>query len=81
MLKLTITIEGATDTDVEVALEEVLRLVAVGNLHGHNRNESGAFLFTTEDVESSELVPERDAEGHPMTDAEYAQAQAEGRAA
>lgn len=43
--EFTITVTGESQSDVEIALEEVLRLVREGYLHGHNSNETGEFFL------------------------------------
>jgi hypothetical protein len=53
-MKLTSTIEGQTTSDLEVALEEVHRLIAEGNTSGFNRNDTGRFEFS---IEGSEDAP------------------------
>ena len=45
MLELTITIKGKDTADLEVALEEVTRLVGEGYTSGHNANDTGRFDF------------------------------------
>lgn len=47
--RITITLRGNNDGDLESALDEVLRLLREGYQSGHNSNESGAFYFTTTD--------------------------------
>lgn len=47
MKTFTITVEGKTESDIEVAIEEVLRLVKNG-WSGFNSNEDGSFEFSSE---------------------------------
>ena len=44
-LELTVQIRGETESDLEYALEEVLRLVREGYNHGFNSNDTGEFNF------------------------------------
>ena len=46
--RLTITIEGRDDGDMEYALDEILKLVQDGNTSGFNSNDTGAFRFVTD---------------------------------
>lgn len=50
-LNVTIEASGKTQGDLELALEEALRLIREGNNQGFNRNEDGSFHF---DVEGEE---------------------------
>ncbi len=43
--RLTVTIEGVDDGDIEMALGEVKRLVGEGYTSGFNDNETGAYNF------------------------------------
>lgn len=45
MLKGTITFEGKTNEDIELAIEEALRVIKNGNSSGFNSNEDGEFSF------------------------------------
>lgn len=54
--RLTITIEGVDDHALELAAEEVTRLLSQGFTSGFNSNESGAFNFSTETVDELELA-------------------------
>ena len=47
-MKFTLTAEVSGDAwdDLEIALEELLRLVSEGNTSGFGQNESGSFEFT-----------------------------------
>jgi len=54
--RLTVTIEGKDDGDLEIALDEVSRLVNEGYQAGHNSNDTGAFLFDTDEVTRKKLV-------------------------
>jgi len=45
-LKMMVEIEGTTDFDLELALNEVLRLVSDGNTSGFDSNENGRFSFS-----------------------------------
>jgi hypothetical protein len=51
MLKVTITLEGKQDSDIENALNEVKRLLSEGYKSGFNKNESSNFNFSTEGEE------------------------------
>lgn len=65
MLKLTVTIEGHTQEDIEIALEEVQRLVGQGYLSKHDSNDDSKFTF---DVEGEEDLDEEDEESEDGTD-------------
>lgn len=52
MLTLTVKIRGYRQGDLEIALEEVTRLVAAGNLGGMNSNATGEFAFDIEGEEA-----------------------------
>jgi len=45
MLTATIELHGETETDIELALDEVRRLVGEGFTSGHNSNDTGKFTF------------------------------------
>jgi 5-methylcytosine-specific restriction endonuclease McrA len=45
MLTLTVTIEGRTDGDLELALEAVTDSIQRGNTSGFDSNESGRYTF------------------------------------
>ena len=45
MRNLKINIEGKSDSDLEIALEEVLRVIKNGNMSGMDSNDSGEFNF------------------------------------
>lgn len=45
--EFTVTVSGDTESDVELALEEVLRLIKEGYLSGQNSNENGEYSFTS----------------------------------
>lgn len=45
MKEFSITVTGESQSDVEIALEEVLRLVKEGYLSGHDKNETGEYFF------------------------------------
>lgn len=56
MLTLAIDITGKTTSDLELALEEVTRLVLEDNLLSFGSNESGSFHFDiTGDEEEEEI--------------------------
>jgi len=55
MQTLNVEIVGNSASDLELALEEVLKLVAEGNLAGFASNETGRFNFTI----SGEPEPEQ----------------------
>lgn len=44
---LAIAVSGNTQRDIELALEEVLRLVRKGYLAGVNSNDTGDYSFTS----------------------------------
>lgn len=45
MLTLTVNIEGNQPGDLEIAIEEVARLIREGYLCGMNSNDTGKFNF------------------------------------
>lgn len=45
MLTLKIEIKGKTDSDLEIALDEVARSVARGNTSGADSNDTGRYSF------------------------------------
>lgn len=51
MFKATITLQGNTIGDLELAMEEVSRNIREGFTSGHNRNESGRYQFAIEGEE------------------------------
>lgn len=54
--RITITLAGATEDDVEFAFSEVARLVKAGYLSGADHNETGGFYFgSTDQVPDSEV--------------------------
>jgi hypothetical protein len=53
-MKLTIEITGDDWYDLELAVEEVLRLVEENYLSGFNRNETGSYRFDIEGQPVSE---------------------------
>jgi hypothetical protein len=57
--RLTLTIEGLDDNDLEFALEEVMRIVKAGLSTGYDKNETGAFYFriTEEDQQILSFAP------------------------
>lgn len=57
-MKLTSAIKGETTGDLEIALEEIRRLIAEGNTSGSNRNDFGGFEFEI-DGEGRDLVARR----------------------
>lgn len=58
MLKLAITITGKGWGDLEVALEELQRLIGDEYTEGKNSNDSGAFYFSvTGESEADDEVP------------------------
>ena len=48
MKKFEIEIEGKSQSDIEIALKEVLRLIEAGFLSGMDSNEDGEFSFASE---------------------------------
>lgn len=48
MYDLSLTIKGDTEEDVEIAVEEVLRLLKDGFTSGIGSNESGSYEFTVQ---------------------------------
>lgn len=44
--KITIEIEGETEYDLELALDEAVSRIEDGNVFGFDSNESGRFTFT-----------------------------------
>lgn len=55
MKTYNITVEGKTESDIEIAIEEVLRLVKQGYFSGSNSNDSGSHNFSSEgDYEDEE---------------------------
>lgn len=55
MLKLTITIEGKTASDLSLALEAVTKSVENGNTMGMDSNDSGSYGFEITGVEMNKL--------------------------
>jgi len=49
-IKLNIEVEGDTDSDIEIALEEVIAKVQEGYLSGFDSNESGSYSFNVKDA-------------------------------
>jgi len=49
MLRLKVKAEGDTEQDLVNALEEVIRLVEIGNREGFDMNTSGEFNFELEE--------------------------------
>lgn len=61
MLKGSISFEGKTQADVEMAIEEALRVIKNGNRSGFNENEDGEFSFEISGEEDEdEDEPEND---------------------
>lgn len=50
MKKLTITIHGEHESDLETALQEVQNRINGGFMSGHDHNETGKFEFEIEYV-------------------------------
>ena len=50
MLKLSVTIQGKTESDLELALTEVTRLVAEGYTSGRDSNEDGNYVFEVDEL-------------------------------
>jgi len=44
--KATIEVDGNDLDDIDIALEEIRRLIAEGFITGSDRNESGKYYFT-----------------------------------
>lgn len=51
-LELIVKVQGMEDSDLEYGLEEALRLVREGYAHGFNSNDTGAFDFTSRELET-----------------------------
>ena len=45
MLNLTVNVEGKTSGDLELALQEIVRLVSEGYLSGGDGNDTGDYHF------------------------------------
>lgn len=45
---ITINIEGETEFDLEMALDEAIIGINAGNIYGFNSNEEGSFEFNVE---------------------------------
>lgn len=58
-MKIHIEINGKSDSDIEVALEEVSKLINEGNTSGFNKNETGSYSFKYID-EPEEITPLQD---------------------
>ena len=54
MLNLTINIEGRTESDILLALEEAKRVIDKGTRFGQDKNESGNYNFS---IEGEEEIP------------------------
>lgn len=53
--RITITVRGKTESDIEDATDQAVRLVKVGYTSGRDRNDSGGFYFTVDtDIPSRE---------------------------
>jgi len=52
MKKLTLSVEGVDDSDIEDAVREVLRLLERGFTSGHNSDGTGCFSFETTESRS-----------------------------
>lgn len=59
MLDVTITLHGKTQYDLELAAEEVKRLLSEGYLSGMNSNDDGEFYFDVTG-ESEEIEEDAD---------------------
>lgn len=58
MRVLKINVEGKTDSDIELALEEALKIIKKGNTSGMDSNDSGSFDFKItgdEEPENNEI--------------------------
>ncbi|MFM2408553.1 MAG: hypothetical protein RL358_1295 [Pseudomonadota bacterium] len=55
---ITMTLEGKTESDLELAFEEVVKLIQAGNTSGRNSNDDGNFSF----VVRNEVLKTRPAE-------------------
>lgn len=53
--RVTITLEGKTDGDIETATEEVAKSICEGYLSGNDSNETGAFSFEVTEAPKKEL--------------------------
>lgn len=47
---ILIEVEGETELDIELALDEALNRIQQGNIIGFDNNESGRFHFTVTDT-------------------------------
>lgn len=55
--RITITMRGEHDDDLEMALREAVRLIRAGNTSGMNTNDTGGFYFdVTETFPKSQRV-------------------------
>lgn len=46
--RITITVSGEEEGDLDLALSEAVRLVKHGYVMGHDRNSTGAYYFNVE---------------------------------
>ena len=58
MKKLTIEIEGKTDGDIEIGLDEALKRFRQGNTEGFDSNDDGSFHFKVEGEEEPDVCEE-----------------------
>lgn len=64
MKTFTIEIKGNTQSDIELAIEEIARLVSQEFLSGFNSNDTGSFTFdSTGEYEPEEEDDEPDDDG------------------
>ena len=56
MLKLNIEIEGKTEFDLELAVQEVARKVSEGFTSGFDGNEDGEYRFNVVEVQPGSVV-------------------------
>lgn len=53
--RLTITVRGNDDSDLDLAIDEAVKAIKTGYQTGHNSNDTGAYYFdTTDDLPKGE---------------------------
>lgn len=60
--KIEIELNGNTEHDLELALEEALERIKAGNVVGHDSNDTGSFYFTSQIEGEPEPDEDEDAE-------------------
>ena len=53
---ITITLSGEDESDIELAFEEVVRVINEGYTNGFNENETGSYKFETTEEEGESAV-------------------------